>query len=269
MKKKMKSRAVDRDIDCLRAPPAIDAACEMMAMDACFDEEEDDDMRECFGGDSYGEEKAAPMRAARNKSGGRRAAFDDDYGSELNEAIAEERNKAANKFAFEKLDKTAEYVETHYYMLVEGGVQTNRYDQRQNLFARKLFYTDYLQYLVDDGFKKNKPFLSAQYNGFGYRDLIVAFGWLDLPIDKPVSKSSYKIKSDGKRGIYIAPENNMNSIIFKREIKEGTYKPRSDLMIIHRYSAVKKISSDDEDLDEFIINNPYRCEVIMTNVSSK
>jgi len=39
-------------------------------------------------------------------------------------------------------------------------------------------------------------------------------------------------------------------------------------MIIHRYTSLLNSSTED-DLEDFVVNHPYQCEVIMTNVSSK
>ena len=44
---------------------------------------------------------------------------------------------------------------------------------------------------------------------------------------------------------------------------------KKDLLISHRYqSLVNKIEEDDE-VENFIINHPYKCEIIMTNISAK
>ena len=92
------------------------------------EEEEDVDMGGLFGDDDddYGgcESYSAPEPVARARVM-KAAAFNDDYGSEVGQMIADARNKAATTFTFEKLEKTAEYVETHYYKNVEGGVSNH------------------------------------------------------------------------------------------------------------------------------------------------
>ena len=63
--------------------------------------------------------------------------------------------------------------------------------------------------------------MSANLAGFSHRDMIAAFVWMDLPLSRPTDKSAYAIKSDKKRGIIISAADKQNSLIFKREIKEG------------------------------------------------
>lgn len=64
-----------------------------------------------------------------------------------------------------------------------------------------------------------------------------------------------------------------SAIIFKKEIKEVEVEIKQDFMVTHRYSRIdtygKNNKSDDDDAipNEFLLNVPYECEVIMTNVS--
>lgn len=64
-----------------------------------------------------------------------------------------------------------------------------------------------------------------------------------------------------------------NLIVFKREIKEVEVNLKQDFMVTHRYTREddygKSTRSDDDDAipSDFIVNTPYKCEVIMTNVS--
>lgn len=60
---------------------------------------------------------------------------------------------------------------------------------------------------------------------------------------------------------------NSNAIIFKREIKEGECQLKNDLLVIHRYGSLIN-ENQEEEVEDFIVNYPYKCEVIMTNVSS-
>jgi hypothetical protein len=68
-------------------------------------------------------------------------------------------------------------------------------------------------------------------------------------------KQQHKIRSDGKRGIIITTGSNV--VIFKKEIKEGQCQLKNDVMVVHRYENMLK-SSEDE-VEDFIINNPYEC----------
>jgi len=68
---------------------------------------------------------------------------------------------------------------------------------------------------------KNIPFVSANLSGFSWRDMAAALVWMDLPLTRSTDKSAYSIKSDKKRGIFISSADQQNSLIFKREIKDG------------------------------------------------
>ena len=62
-------------------------------------------------------------------------------------------------------------------------------------------------------------------------------------------------------------------ILFKKEVKEVEVDIKQDFMVTHRYQRIdqygKNNKSDDDEAipSEFLINVPYECEVIMTNVS--
>lgn len=64
-----------------------------------------------------------------------------------------------------------------------------------------------------------------------------------------------------------------NAIIFKKEIKEVEVELKQDFMVTHRYQRIddygRQHKTDDDEAipHEFIVNVPYECEVIMTNVS--
>jgi hypothetical protein len=77
----------------------------------------------------------------------------------------------------------------------------------------------------------------------------------------------HKYKSDKKRGIYINAA--CNAVIFKKEIKEGECQLKNDIMITHRYQQwVQNVGFKDSETNEMVINTPYQCEIIMTNISS-
>ena len=92
------------------------------------------------------------------------------------------------------------------------------------------------------------------------------FGIIDLSLESLNSKNQHKFKSDKKRGIYITAGSNM--VLFKKEIKEGKCKLKNDIMVTHRYQSMVNVHNEDE-IEDFLINHPYECEIIMTNVSPK
>lgn len=60
-------------------------------------------------------------------------------------------------------------------------------------------------------------------------------------------------------------------ILFKKYIKEVTISLKNNFMVTHRYAREDGQSSLSDKNDaipkEFLVNTPYSCEVIMTNVS--
>lgn len=64
------------------------------------------------------------------------------------------------------------------------------------------------------------------------------------------------------------------TIIFKKEIKEGSVNLKKDVIITHKYKSVSdpKVTKDDEDeenLKFFVINHIYSCEIVVTNITPK
>ena len=80
-----------------------------------------------------------------------------------------------NQYGFQDLEKTAEYIETHWYK------DTTLMDSKRFGADIKEIYVDYLSYLLDD---EKKQFLTANLAGFSYRDMIAALIWLDLPLNR-------------------------------------------------------------------------------------
>jgi len=121
-----------------------------------------------------------------------------------------ERLKQQNIVGFQKLEKTAEYQEKHYF---EGS-------KNSKIYGMNSFFKDYILYLQSNTMgatSGNDSFLSSNFIDVDSTVLPFVFAMLDVPIHSP--KSANKIKSDGKRGINI--EAGSNFILFKREIKDG------------------------------------------------
>lgn len=83
--------------------------------------------------------------------------------------------------------------------------------------------------------------------------------------------SVHQTTADESRGCHIKAGS--PCIIFKKEIKEVDIDLKQDFMVTHRYYRIdqygKQNRSEDDDAvpSEFLVNVPYECEVIMTNVS--
>lgn len=104
------------------------------------------------------------------------------------------------------------------------------------------FISDYLQHLVaratptgqtSGGAAAATSFLSSNFTDTKMVYLPLVFALMDIPISSLQSKLQHKFKSDGKRGINITVGS--NTVIFKREIKDGQCKLENDIMVTHRY----------------------------------
>ena len=98
---------------------------------------------------------------------------------------------------------------------------------------------------------------------------------MDLPQSiQALQKYPHLIESDGNRGIVITAGD--EAIIFKKEIKEGEYNLKKDLIITHKYQSVSQpvqVSNNDGDEDfelkYFVINHIYECEIAVTNLTNR
>lgn len=99
-----------------------------------------------------------------------------------------------------------------------------------------------------------------------------------------MEKYPHVVESDGHRGIVI--KTGCEAVLFKKEIKEGRYNLKKDLIITHKYQSKTdppkkreggrgRDDSDDSedeaerDLKFFVINHIYECEIAVTNVTPK
>lgn len=85
-------------------------------------------------------------------------------------------------------------------------------------------------------------------------------------IDLPSKPASHKFQSSGGRGVEINTASNM--IVFKKEIKEAESDFDTNLLVIHRFYEFAHKNTEKK-LKEFLTNEVYGCEVIITNVSAK
>ena len=105
------------------------------------------------------------------------------------------QNQQMNRYGFQDLEKTAEYIETHWYK------DTTLMDSKRFGADIKEIYVDYLSYLLDD---EKKQFLTANLAGFSYRDMIAALIWLDLPLNRSNEEQAVEFQPDKKRGMIIS-----------------------------------------------------------------
>ena len=88
----------------------------------------------------------------------------------------------------------------------------------------------------------------------------LAFSFLDLPF----KDESHGFRSGEGRGVEIKAASNM--IIFLKEIQEAQTDINKNLLLVHRYFEHGKT---DREVSEFLINEVYSCQVIVTNISNK
>jgi len=165
---------------------------------------------------------------------------------------------------YEQLEATSEYMETHYYNTkLSGGFST------VGLIQDNAFWADYAEFLLNRQ-SENEPFLSAKFTECS-SPIQSFFAFCVLGMDFETANSAHSFVADESRGVHITAGSNL--ILYKKEIKEVQVHLRNDFMVCHRYHREdqygKSTKTDDDEAipNEFLINVPYRCQVIMTNVS--
>lgn len=121
------------------------------------------------------------------------------------------------------MEDTKEYRETHY--------SDNHKKIKIICAPESIFLRDYLQNLIEP---EVKPFVSPSFTYLGKAILYFGLSVLDLPLSiDTFEKYPHKIESDGNRGIVITA--GAEAIVFKREMKEGLYNLKNDMVIKHKY----------------------------------
>ena len=83
-------------------------------------------------------------------------------------------------------------------------------------------------------------------------------------IDLPFKDDSHGFKANKGRGVQIKAASNM--ILFLKEIQETDTQLNKDLLVVQRYFEKGK---NEREVEEFLINEVYACQVIVTNISQK
>eukprot|EP00347_Sterkiella_histriomuscorum_P016748 403352004 len=206
----------------------------------------DNDSMEC----SFKEVSKKRKMKQSNRDRDRRSSFDRDVMGERKRQIKAQRQ------AFEEIQKTSEYMETHYY-------QQNFNNQNEHLLQFTGFWFDYAEHLIN---KKSltSPFLSLNFiqNGSNGLAALMTFAFLDLPINA----EAHQFKTNEGRGLQITANGQL--ILLKKEVREAPLELTNDILITHRYIKQNDDSSTAAAIpEEFLTNTAYSCEVIMTNVS--
>lgn len=168
--------------------------------------------------------------------------------------VDEVAERKIQRSQFEEMEGTKEYAETNYY----GIKHPSEYKRR---VLPNPFWLDYAKYIVSGN---TTPFLSSNfmYNVSTETERIATISLLDLQ-----SKSEeHGFKTTSGRGAIIKAASNL--ILFLKEIKESKAEMKSNILIIQRYHSLKG-NRDTEEIEEFITNEIYSCEVVITNITSK
>ena len=174
--------------------------------------------------------------------------FDDFGGYGMSNAnVMDEyaEKKVKGKVAFEEIQATGEYMETHYY-------HQKSYGESKNLLAVNGFWHDYALYLLN---REGKQFLTANFtrNADNQVSAILTFALLDLPMTEAESHG-FKAGSEqeGGRSMEITAAGNI--ILFKKEVKEAPLELSNDILVTHRYITANSYDQKQAMPDEFLIN---------------
>lgn len=85
-------------------------------------------------------------------------------------------------------------------------------------------------------------------------------------LDLPFRAESHGLRANEGRKLEVKAANNL--IMFVKEIRETDSSPETSVTVVQRYFDLGDRLQERE-LEDFLINRAYGCEVIMTNVSSR
>ena len=176
-----------------------------------------------------------------------------DVFEKANFIVEEIENMNMKNNLYKDQGKSKEFRETHYY--------SSPYSP-QSLVINNLLWSD-LAKLWEKG--NNEAFLSKNIllPCSNVTELICLLSVLSLPI------SSVNHQYNRKEGSALEIVNNSNLIIFTNEISETTSNIKKDLMIAQHISKFQNLGEEKITVRDFLINEYYRHETIVTNISSK
>ena len=152
-------------------------------------------------------------------------------------------------------------METHYF----GETNVQKFP---TLIKSSTFFVDYATYLLQ---KDRGSFLTSNFTDVSscLRSTFFAQVLLDLPQS---ADKKHEFMPDERQGVTIKAADNI--ILFMKQILQSPIRLSQDLMVIHRYNKIdiyRNAVDDDDGMgsvpEEFLTNSPYKCEVIITNVS--
>ena len=124
------------------------------------------------------------------------------------------------------------------------------------------FWLELANHILESGDISGFVTSSFIYSVSNHTESIAALSILNLPDASP----NHAYKSIGGKGIEITTKD--NTILFKKEIKEAEADLDTNILVIHRFFEANNQDSNKK-ITEFIVNQVYGCETIITNVSTK
>ena len=161
--------------------------------------------------------------------------------------------RKVQKSQFQELEETKEYCETQYYETAELGAS-------KALVGVTPFWADVAQHFAC---RPDQPFLSFNfiYGLQSHTEMVATLALLDLPF----KSANHGFQSKEGRKLEVKAADNL--VLFKREIKEAPADIQNDLLVIHRFFDYFNRASESK-IREFLRDEVYGCEVIITNVSA-
>ena len=160
------------------------------------------------------------------------------------------------------MEETKEYAETHYF----GLKYLTEFSSRVKLSE---FWEDYAFHVIANAGKKPEertPFLSSKFTD-SVSNLTEIIGALSL-LDIDFTSIEHGFKTLEGRSAEIKAAS--NCIIFKKEVKETEGNLQNNILVAQKYFNYGERNQErDKKIEEFLVNEIYGCQVILTNISSK
>ena len=162
--------------------------------------------------------------------------------------------RASTRTQFQEAEAATEYWEAHYYknfnVFNPSTVQENP------------FWVDFANHIIKTGSPNGFVSSNFIFATNGDTQAYSVLGLMDLPYESP----RQIMKSLGGKGIKITASENL--VLYKKEIKEAEAELDTNLLVIHRFFEANNKNSEKK-IKEFLVNQVYGCETIITNVSTK
>ncbi|EGR27080.1 hypothetical protein IMG5_201970 [Ichthyophthirius multifiliis] len=168
------------------------------------------------------------------------------------------------KVGYQKLEKTIEYIERHYY-------DDKNIDQYKNLVQINQFWVDFASYIFQKKSVQNFVSESFIYAVQNHVELLAVVSLVDF---SHKDSNIYNLNIQPGRKIQIQANNNI--VVFQKQITESAEINKGSVNIIQRFFDPQDrfgIMKEDpsvkveKDVDEYIINKVYGCQLIISNIS--